>query len=129
MFAALILAMSIVALFQFALYYWRAILAGAVAQSVSEEVRTAAHIDGVGITGKDFKALSAIHHVIPGSGGLGFVPLYYRIVDAIGTVVEMRIPLIATWAEHEKSICAHYIGVQIDGRLQANRELAASANS
>jgi hypothetical protein len=69
MFAALILAMSIVALFQFALYYWRAILAGASAQPVSEEVRTAARIDGMSITGKDFKVLSAIHHVIPGGSG------------------------------------------------------------
>jgi hypothetical protein len=124
MFAALILAMSIVALFQFALYYWRAILAGASAQPVSEEVRTAARIDRVGIAGKDFEVLSAIHRVIPGSGGLGFVPLYYRVVDAIGAVV----PVIATWAEREKSICAHYAGVQIDWRLQASRELAASAN-
>jgi hypothetical protein len=124
MFAALILAMSIVALFQFALYYWRAILAGASAQPVSEEVRTAARIDRVGIAGKHFEVLSAIHRVIPGSGGLGFVPLYYRVVDAIGAVV----PVIATWAEREKSICAHYVGVQIDWRLQANRELAASAN-
>jgi hypothetical protein len=124
MFAALILAMSIVALFQFALYYWRAILAGASAQPVSEEVRTAAHIDSGGITGKDFKVLSAIHHVIPGGSGLGFVPLYYRMVDAVGAVV----PVIAAWAEREKSICAHYVGVQIDWRLQANRELAASTS-
>jgi hypothetical protein len=125
MFPALILAISIVALLQFALYYWRAILAEAVAQSVSEEVRTAAHIERVDITGKDFEVLSAIHHVVTGSGGLGFVPLYYRMVDTIGATV----PFIATWAEREKLICAHYVGVQIDWRLQAKRELAPSANS
>jgi hypothetical protein len=129
MFAALILAISIVALLQFALYYWRAILAGALAQPVSEEVRTAACIDRAVITGKDFAALAGIHHTIPGgSGGLGFVPLYYRMVDAVGALA-MRIPVIAAWTESETAICAHYVGVQIDRRMQANRELAASANS
>jgi hypothetical protein len=125
MFAALILAMSIVALFQFALYYWRAILAGAATQPVSQEVRAAAGVCAP-ITGQDFKALSGIHHGIPGgSAGLGFVPLYYRIVDAVDALVETRIPVIAAWTESERAICAHYVGIQIDRRLQANRELAA----
>ena len=38
MFAAMLFAISIVALSQFAAYYWRAMLAGAAAQPVSERV-------------------------------------------------------------------------------------------
>jgi hypothetical protein len=130
MFAALILVMSIVAFLQFALNYWRAILAGATSQPVSQEVRDAARVKSANIGGQDFNALSEIHHIASGGTvGLGFVRLYYRIVDAIDAVVEKRMPAMAAWTERERAICAHYVAVQIDQRLQANRELAASAHS
>ena len=38
MFAAMIFAIAIVALFQFALYYWRAVLTGVASQTVSNQV-------------------------------------------------------------------------------------------
>jgi len=42
MFAAMLFAISTVALAQFALYYWRAVLAGVAGQPVSESVLAAA---------------------------------------------------------------------------------------
>jgi len=44
MFSAMLLAISIVALSQFGLYYWRAVLAGVAAQPVSDRVLVAAQV-------------------------------------------------------------------------------------
>ncbi len=87
MFAAMLFAISIVALSQFAAYYWRAIK------------------------------------------GLGLVRAYYALVDCIASLVGRSMPAVAAWSERELTICARYAAVQIDQRLQANLELAASLRS
>ncbi len=133
MFAAMLFAISIVALSQFAAYYWRAMLAGAAAQPVSERVLAAAGVENGQVTGHDFQTLLSLHHVTPelrsGRDGLRSVRLYYRLVDAIGTLAGARMPAIAAWSEREAAVCARYAAVQIDRRLQANLELAASLRS
>src|SRR5204862_2373041 len=45
MFSVMLLAISIIALSQFALYYWRAVLAGVAAQPVSDRVLVAAQVE------------------------------------------------------------------------------------
>ena len=40
-----------------------------------------------------------------------------------------RIPSLAVWSERERVICARYAAVQVDRRLQANLDLAASLRS
>src|SRR5229473_1105796 len=133
MFAAMLFAISIVALSQFAAYYWRAMLAGAAAQPVSERVLAAAGVENGQVTGHDFQTLLSLHHVTPElrseSDGLRSVRLYYRLVDAIGTLAGTRMPAIAAWSERAAAVCARYAAVQIDRRLQANLELAASLRS
>ena len=133
MFAALILAISIVALLQFALNYWRAILEGVDTQAVSEGILEAARVENGRVTGGDFAMLTGLYDLIPdlnpGRGGLGFVRLYYRIVDGIGAVAGRYMPVAAGWSERELAICARYAAVHIDSRRQATLELAASARS
>jgi hypothetical protein len=133
MIAALILAISIVALCRFALYYWRAILGGVAAQSVSEGILQAARVENGCVTGGDFAMLAGLHGLTPdlnpGRGGLGSVRLYYRIVEAIGAVADRRMPAATAWSERELAICARYAAVHIERRRQANLELAASARS
>jgi hypothetical protein len=84
MFAAMLLAISIVALSQFALYYWRAILAGVAAQPVSERVLAAANLEAGRMNGRDFEKLAGLHdltpELAPDGGGLTLVRAYYRIV-------------------------------------------------
>ncbi len=65
MFAAMLLAISIVALSQFALYYWRAILAGVAAQPVSDRVLAAANLDAGRMQGQDFEKLAGLHELTP----------------------------------------------------------------
>ena len=133
MFAAMLLAISIVALSQFALYYWRAILAGVAAQPVSDRVLAAANLDAGRMKGQDFEKLAGLHELTPelgpGGGGLSLVRAYYKVIEGLGVLSGMRFPAVAEWCERERVICARYAAVQIDRRLQANLALAAALRS
>jgi hypothetical protein len=133
MFAAMLLAISIVALSQFALYYWRAILAGVAAQPVSERVLAAANLEAGRMNGRDFEKLAGLHdltpELAPDGGGLTLVRAYYRIVEGLGSLSGVRIPAVAEWCERERVICARFAAVQIDRRLQANLALMAALRS
>lgn len=133
MFSIMLFAISIVALTQFALYYWRAVLAGAAAQPVSDRVLAAARVENGSLTGRDFEKLAGLHDLTPDlnpdRGGLGLVRLYYRVIGGFSALASSRIPALATWIEQERTICARYAAVQIDRRLQANMALAASLRS
>jgi hypothetical protein len=133
MFAAMLFAISIVALSQFALFYWRAMLAGAAEQPVSDRVLAAAQVENGQLTGQDFATLVKLHELTPdlnpGSNGMGLVRLYYALVDGIGAFVGRQVPSIAEWSQREAAICARYAAVVVDRRLQANLDLAASIRS
>jgi hypothetical protein len=133
MFSAMLFAISIVALTQFALYYWRAVLAGVAAQPVSDRVLAAAAVETGNLTGRDFETLVGLHDLTPDlhpdRGGLGLVRLYYRVIGGFNSLTSSRIPALAAWIEQERTICARYAAVQIDRRLQANLALAASFRS
>jgi hypothetical protein len=133
MFSAMLFAISIVALTQFALYYWRAVLAGVAAQPVSDRVLAAASVETGSLTGRDFEKLVGLHNLTPDlnpdRGGLGLVRLYYRGIGAFSALASSRIPALVSWIEQERTICARYAAVQIDRRLQANMALAASLRS
>jgi hypothetical protein len=133
MFSAMLFAISIVALSQFALYYWRAVLAGVAAQPVSDRVLAAAQVENGRLTSKHFETLAGLHDLTPelqpNRAGLGWVRLYYRVVEGIGIVFGKLLPGVAAWSERERVICARYAAVQVGRRLQANLELAASLRS
>lgn len=133
MFSAMLFTISIVALSQFALYYWRAVLAGVAAQPVSERVLAAAQVENGRLTSNHFETLAGLHDLTPdlqpNRGGLGFVRLYYRIVEGLDAVFGKYVPAVAAWSERERIICARYAAVQVGRRLQANLELAASLRS
>ena len=133
MFSAMLFAISIVALSQFALYYWRAVLAGVAAQPVSDRVLVAAHVENGRLTPQHFPTLAGLHDLTPdlypNRGGLSLVRLYYRAIEGLDTLFGKRLPAIAAWSERERVICARYAAVQVGRRLQANLDLAASLRS
>ncbi len=129
MISALILAISIAAFCRLGLTYWRAALLAVAAEPVSDEMRTAAHLENERVTGRDFKALASLHSLTPeGAAGLGFVGLYYRVVAGIGYLGSAA-PAIAAWTEGEMAMCAQYVAVQIDRRLRASLTLSESFGS
>ena len=133
MFALMLFAISIVALTQFGLYYWRAVLASAASQQVSDGILKAAGVENGRVTGDDFQTLAGLHDLTPvlhqSATGLGFVRLYYRIVDSLSAVAGQHMPTFSGWCDKELAVCARYVAVQIDRRLQANMELAAALRS
>ena len=133
MFAAMLFAISIVALSQFAVYYWRAMLAGAAAQPVSERVLAAAGAADGQLAGRHFATLLGIHRLTPqlnsGSNGLFLVRVYYATVAAMDSLCGRNMPAIAAWSQRELAVCARYAAVQVDRRWQSNLKLAASLRS
>lgn len=133
MFAAMLFTISIVALSQFALYYWRAVLAGVASLPVSERVLAAAHVEDGRLLPQHFETLVELHNLTPNlqpnKGGLGLVRVYYRLVQGLGMLLGKHLPLLAAWSERERVICARYAAVQVGRRLQANLELVASLRS
>jgi len=133
MFSAMLLAISIVALSQFALYYWRAVLAGVASQPVSDRVLVAAHIENGRLTPQHFQTLAGLHDLTPdlnpNKSGLGLVRVYYRFIEGLDAILGKRISTFAVWSERERTICARYVAVLVDRRLQANLDLAASLRS
>lgn len=128
MFAAMLFTISIVALSQFALYYWRAVLASVAAQPVSDRVLAAAHVEDGRLLPEHFETLAELHELTPDlnphQSSLGLVRIYYRLVQGLGIL-----PMLTAWSERERVICARYAAVQVGRRLQANLELAASLRS
>jgi len=133
MFAAMLFAISTVALSQFALYYWRALLAGVASQPVSDRVLAAAQVEDGHVLPQHFETLAGIHDLTPdlqpNQGGLGLVRLYYRFVEGLDALLGKQLPSLAAWTERERTVCARYAAVQVDRRLQANLDLAESLRS
>jgi hypothetical protein len=125
----LILLISTVALCRLAISYWRAILLGMASEPISEEIRTAAQVEGDRVSGQDFRALAGLYSfTLEGAGGLGLVGLYYRISAGIG-YLGSRMPAITKWAEDETTLCAQYMAVQLQRRLRASLALSESMGS
>jgi|SRR5271165_5744337 len=136
MFAGILFAISIIALLQFALYYWRAVLAGVASQPVSDRVLAAAQMEEGEFSGADFEKLAGLLALTPelkkGTGGknaLGLVQAYYGLLDSLGAAFAQMSPAVASWSERERVLCARYAAVQIDRRLQTNLAQAASIRS
>jgi hypothetical protein len=133
MFAAMLFAISTVAITQFGLYYWRAVLASVASQPVSESVLAAISAENRPLQAADFVQFVGLHAMTPDltprGRGLAMVRFYYGLTRALNVMVGVRVPAVAQWIEQEGTICARYAAVQIDHRLQANMELGAALRS
>jgi hypothetical protein len=133
MFAAMLFAISTVAITQFGMYYWRAVLASVASQPVSESVLAAISAENRPLQAADFVQFAGLHAMTPDltprGRGLAMVRFYYGLTRALNMMVGVRVPAVAKWIEQEGTICARYAAVQIDHRLRANMELAAALRS
>lgn len=133
MFAAMLFAISAVAITQFGMYYWRAVLASVASQPVSESVLAAISAENRPLEAADFVQFAGLHAMTPDltprGRGLAMVRFYYGLTRALNMMVGVRVPAVAQWIEQEGTICARYAAVQVDHRLQANMELAAALRS
>ena len=133
MFSAMLFAIAIAALLQFALYYLRATLTGVACQPVSRRVFEAAQVAEPALSGDDFGKLLSLHALTPRLEGrrssLFTVRCYYAAVQKLSQLFGGVSPVLAEWTERERLLCARFAAVQIDRRLQCNLAQAAEMNS
>jgi hypothetical protein len=125
MIAAVLFMVSAVALVQFTLYYWRAIISGVANQPISDRIRTAAGIAAPQIGAQDFRSILSLHDLSPdlrGPNGNFFgVRAYYSMVEKLGSLI----PAMASWANAEMLTCSRYVAVLVDQHLERNVVCAA----
>jgi hypothetical protein len=133
MFSAMLFTIALVAMGQFALYYWRAVFTGVASLPISSRVLEAAQVDEMSMSGNDFAKLVSLHNLTPelktGKSGLGLVRAYYAMIREIESLFGGLSPMIASWGARERTLCARFAAVQIERRLQANLIQAASIRS
>jgi len=125
--AALILVLSVAALGQFALFYWRALLVSTAAEPVSDALRETADLNGREIAAADFQILLGLREICPDLGAQkehwGGVRVYFSLLSLLKAV-----PGAAQWARAEQAVCSRYAAVLIDRRLRANAQLRLNLN-
>jgi hypothetical protein len=133
MFAAIIFAVSLAGLSQFALFYWRAVIVGVAAQPCSNQILEAANVENGHLNGRDFDRLAGLHELTlelnPTPGGLGLVRVYYGLVNGLDRIAGKLLPDLSAWSDRERTLCAQYAAVKIHRRMQANVEMAAFVRS
>lgn len=133
MLSAMLFSIATVALCQFALYYWRAVLTGVASQPISSRILEAANVEEQLLSGHHFPKLADLYTLTPelrgNGGGLGFVGVYYHLLKRLGQAFGRFAPSALSWSEREQLLCARYAAVQIGRRLEANLAQAASLRS
>jgi hypothetical protein len=129
MIAAILFTVSIAALVQFAVYYWRATISGVAANAISDRIRTAAGITAPQIAAKDFRSILSLHDLSPDlrgpNGSFLRVRAYYSVVEKVGRLI----PAMANWANAEMVTCSRYVAVLVDQHLERNMASAAQVRS
>jgi len=133
MIAAILFTISIAALGQFAVYYWRAVVTSVAAQPLSDRVKAAAGLASESIGATDFDAVMTLHDLTPNLkehvGGLSLVRAYYRVIEALGRLAGTKMPSVAAWAQGEMATCSRYVAVLLDQQLERVMACAAEARS
>jgi hypothetical protein len=133
MFSAALLSIAVVAMGQFALYYWRAVFTGMASLPISSRVLEAAQVQEESLCGNDFEKFASLLTLTPElketKSGLGMVRAYYAVVKSAEAMLASFSPVMAGWAEKERMLCARIAAIHIDRRLEANMLQAASIRS
>lgn len=119
MFIILIAIVSVAALAQFALFYWRAWLAVGASAPISEGVRQAAGLREHAAAG-DFGTVSNLHEICPELGptprSIGAVRMYYNGLARIS-----RVPALKNWVAEEMAVCSRFLAARLEERIAHNR--------
>ena len=125
MIAAILFMVSAVALVQFGLHYWRAVISGVATQPISDRIRTAAGISASQIGAQDFHSILSLHDLSPDlrgpNGSFIGVRAYFSVVEKLGKVM----PAMSNWANTEMLTCSRYVAVLVDQHLERNMACAA----
>jgi hypothetical protein len=128
MISVVLLILSVGALAQFGLYYWRSLISGYASQPLSERFPLFSGLSHESPEGEDFEALLSLHRLTPTMGrradSLSALRAYYTAVKVL-----CRMPALQNWAKQEMATCSRYVAVLVDQRLTQNLAYAHEMRS
>lgn len=133
MLSALIFAISLAALAQFAVYYWRALMLGTASQTVSASVCQAARLAHSEPAASDFDTLVELDALCPDLSPAGrnttLVRIYYSALSGLSAAGRVFSSSLNAWASREMAACARYVAVRTSQRLERNALCYAAIRS
>lgn len=133
MFGAFILVLSLAALGQFCVFYFRAVLASVAAQPLTGYVQQIEGFPQRPLRADDFPRLVQLQQICPQVGpdarGLRIARTYYGTLAAVKRAVNGFVPTLQDWAEREQTLCAQFAAVLLDQRLARTAAAAAQMRS
>ena len=130
MIAAFILVVAVVAMGQFAIYYWRALLAGMAAEPLSSQAQ---ELTGDAPGAGDLELMLCFQKMCPelenGGRKNRAVKLYGHMLAALRRVAGSLLPAVEEWASREMAVCSRYVAVMIDQRMTRNAGAMAAMRS
>jgi hypothetical protein len=130
MIAAMIFAISLVALLQFFVSYTRSLIAESRGHELSDETREICGFTAKTARGDQFPRLLQLIDLCPENSGDGLkvraVTLYFRSLGLAHTIFRwLMVPSAAGWIEAERGCCAYAAAVTLDRRIAYNRSIMA----
>ncbi len=133
MFAAFILVLSLAALGQFVVFYYRAILVSVAAYPLTGYVQQIQGFPDRPLRAEDFRLLLQLQHICPQVGpdarSLRIARVYYRVLAATKRAANGFVPGFYSWMEREQTLCARFAAVLLDQRLARTAAEAAQVRS
>jgi len=130
---ALILVLSVAALGQFGVFYFRAVLASVAAQPLTGYVQQIEGFPTRPLRSDDFPLLVQLQKLCPEVGtdarGLRAARVYYRTLSTVINVINGFVPALRGWAESEQTLCSQFAAVLLDQRLARTANAAAEMRS
>jgi hypothetical protein len=120
----LILTAAVIALAQFGVYYWRSLIHTRATQPLSERFRHAVGYESSAPGAQDFAPLLSFYRSTPElknrANKLCGIRAYYTVVGVL-----QKLPALHRWAQSEMAVCAKYVAVLVDQRIEGNLSYAA----
>lgn len=130
---AMILGLSLAALAQFVVFYYRAVLATVASQPLSGHVQQVDGFPTRPLRAADFPGLVTLQNICPQVGpearSLKIARLYFRVLAAVKGSINGAFPALSRWADREQTLCAQFAAVLLDQRLARTAAAAAQMRS
>jgi hypothetical protein len=133
MLGVMILALSVAALGQFVVFYYRAVLVSVAAQPLTGHVQQVEGFPSRPLRAEDFPTLVTLQGICPQVGpdarSLRVARVYYSTLAVMKRIINGTFPSLFNWADQEQTLCTQFAAVLIDQRLARTAAAAAQMRS
>jgi len=127
MIAALIAAISLLALAPLFVSYCGTVLSSARRVEPSDRARSLADVADRDISEGDFERILQLVRLCPepeaDRSTVRAIAIYFRTLGAVARAFRNASPQLADWAVRERANCSHFVAVVLDGCISSNHSL------